>query len=124
VDVIRATGLPPRQAAMSVGISSSAYYRLAEDPAFRDAVEQATAVFARRMGAVIAKAAASLGSWKAAAFWLERRLGEYAATAKLDMTVSGDMTGFETLTDEEIAERLDAVRGELLGRVAEKGART
>lgn len=109
VEVIRSTGLPPRQAAMSVGVSSSAYYRLAEDPEFVAEMDSATSVFARRMAAVIARAAASLGSWKAAAFWLERRMGEYGVRSTMDVIVAGQ-TGLESLSDEELHERLDALR--------------
>lgn len=57
-------------------MSSSAYYRLCEDPIFVAEIDAATALFARRMAAVIARAAARMGSWRAAAFWLERRLPE------------------------------------------------
>ncbi len=90
LEVIRRTGLPPRQAALSVGISSSAFYRLLDgDRDFMDAIEGATAVFARRMAASIA-AAAARGSWRAAAFWLERRLGD-AYGQRLDVKVEATL---------------------------------
>jgi hypothetical protein len=108
VAVIRATGLPPRQAALSVGISSSAYYRLADgDPDFLAEMEAATAVFARRMAAVVAKAAAALGSWKAAAFWLERRLGD-AYGAKLDLHVDEVPDRLAEMSDDELSAALKA----------------
>jgi hypothetical protein len=59
---------------------------------------------------VIARAAAALGSWKAAAFWLERRVGEYAATSRLDLTVDDNRTGLEALPDDEVDELLDQLR--------------
>ncbi len=103
VEVIRRTGLPGRQAAMSVSVSSSAYYRLVEgDPDFRDAIDGATSVFARRMAASIAVAAAR-GSWRAAAFWLERRLGD-AYGQRLDVKVEATLEDrFDAeLTDDEL----------------------
>jgi hypothetical protein len=107
-DVVKTTGVPPRQAAMSLGISSSAYYRLAEDPAFIDAMDEATATFARRMSAVIARAAGSLGSWKAAAFWLERRLPDLYGS-KIDLRLEArpiEEELEEKMSDEQRRERM------------------
>lgn len=71
---------------MSLGISSSAWYRLAEHPEVVEAVDNGTAVFARRMATVVAPAAVTLGSWRAAAFWMERRLPDLFGL-KLDVHV-------------------------------------
>lgn len=86
IAAIKATGIPPRQAALSVGVSSASYYRLREDPTFVAEIESATALFGRRMGMVIARAAAAMGSWRAAAFWMERRWPE-SYGPKLDLHV-------------------------------------
>lgn len=120
VSVIRATGVPPRHAAMSVGVSSSAYYRLAEDPAFVDAMDEATSVFARRMGAVIAKAAGSLGSWRAAAFWLERRLSsDFGPRIDLQLGLRPPEQEIEEkLTPELRANRLRVLADEAQRRLA------
>jgi hypothetical protein len=93
-------------------VSSSAYYRLVEgDQLFRDEIENATSLFARRMAAVVARAAATLGSWRAAAFWLERRLPDLYGV-KLDLRVTdappeGELE--EKLTPEQRDERMQAL---------------
>ena len=120
VAVIEATGLPPRQAALSTGMSSSAWYRMAEDPAVLEAVEIATAAFARRMSAAVARAAIRLGSWKAAQFWLERRLGEYGPKALLtlnDERLSMEDELDETLTPEQLDAALARVAAEAVKRL-------
>lgn len=121
VAVIEASGLPPRQAALSTGMSSSAWYRMAEDPAVVEAIDEATAIFARQMAAVIARAAAGLGSWKAAQFWLERRLGEYGPRALLtvhDERVSMEDELAETLTPEDLEAKLDSLAAEAVRRLS------
>jgi hypothetical protein len=107
IAAIKATGIPPRQAALSVGVSSSAYYRLVEDPAFMAEIDAATALFGRRMGAVIARAAAGMGSWRAAAFWLERRwVDSYGP--RLDLHVEDEAPSPEDRLAELTPEVLEA----------------
>jgi hypothetical protein len=121
IEVIELTGLHPRQAAMSVGISSTSYYRLVEaDPEFREALDSATAVYARRMAASVARAASALGSWKAAAWWLERRMGDvYGPKDKLaiefDTPTLEDRIAADN-TAEELDARLDLLAEEILRR--------
>jgi hypothetical protein len=88
VAVIERTGLHPLHSARSVGVSAASYYRYVDgDPEFRDQIDAATSLFARRMAAVVATAAASLHSWKAAAWWLERRLPDLYGP-RLDLRVA------------------------------------
>jgi hypothetical protein len=120
VEVIRRTGLHPMHAARSVGVSSSAYYRLVEgDPDFRDEIDAATSLFARRMAAVVATAAASLHSWKAAAWWLSRRLPEIYGD-RLDLSIEEKPIESEIeehYSEDQIAERLRELAEEALRRV-------
>jgi hypothetical protein len=121
VAVIQATGLHPRQAALSVGVSASAFYRLVDDhPHAREAIEGATAVHARHMAAVVATAAVKLGSWRAAAWWLERRLSDvYGEKAQLaiefDTPTLEDRLAAEK-TPEELDAQLEALAEEVLRR--------
>jgi hypothetical protein len=125
VEVIRRTGLHPLHAARSVGVSSSAYYRMVEgDPAFRDDIDSATSLFARRMAGVVATAAASLHSWKAAAWWLERRLPDLYG-ARLDLRVADASIEDEleaSTTAEFRDERMEELIAEWQRRKAEAAA--
>jgi hypothetical protein len=112
VEVIKRTGLHPLHAARSVGVSSATYYRYVDsDPDFRDEIDAATSTFARRMAAVVATAAVSLHSWKAAAWWLERRLPDLFG-ARLDLRIADRPTEEELeekLSDEQRGERMQAL---------------
>jgi hypothetical protein len=119
-EVIRRTGLHPLHAARSVGVSSSAYYRLVEgDQDFRDEIDAATSTFARHMAAVVARAAVTLGSWRAAAFWLERRLPDLYGP-RLDLSIEEkpiESEIEERYSQEQIDERLRLLAEEALRRV-------
>ncbi len=118
VQAIRATGLPPRAAAMSVGVSSSAFYRLVQDPLFVDRLDEATSVFARRMAAVIARAAGGLGSWRAAAFWLERRMGD-SYGPRVEVSVEAHADDMDVVTIEEIDSKLRDLRRAAIGSLSD-----
>lgn len=70
-------------------MSASTYYEWADaDPAFRDQIAEAEAIFERRMAAVIVTNAISLRSFRAALAFLERRFPDrWGDRTRLDLKV-------------------------------------
>jgi len=121
VDTVRASGLTPRQAALSVGVSASTFYEWADaDPVFRGQIAEAEAIFERRMAAVIVTNAVSLRSFRAALAFLERRFPDrWGDRTRLDLTLERPSREDEidaALTDEELQRRLRELAAEVASR--------
>ena len=76
-----------RRAACAVAdITSPTFYRMLEDDAFRSSVERAEGEAEATFTRIVAEA--SVKSWQAAAWWLERRKHtDFAQRTMVDMTV-------------------------------------
>lgn len=79
-------GCTRRAAAAVGGIHPDTFYRMMQDPTFSDAVVKAEGEAEAAFTAIVADA--SVKSWQAAAWWLERRKhADFAQHARIDMTV-------------------------------------
>lgn len=117
-------GLTVRDACLLSDISEETYYRwLKEHTAFRESIEKAKAAFKQRNIAVIAKA--SLKSWQASAWLLERKMPEEFGL-RTKQEISGYLERGEDEADkkarkERVTKRLNEILEEKLnGKPFEK----
>lgn len=101
-------GCTRRAAAGAGGITSATLYRWLEDEAFREAVEKAEQKAEATFTAIVAEA--SVTSWQAAAWWLERRKWQdYGRHDRVDVDVRKEAERLATeLGDGTTAEQLIA----------------